>query len=151
MRHFSISITLAIILALAVLPACSEDDPVAPQEDHIEAIGLVLYRSDVPVLSILRGVTNDTLRVATGVTGEDYDVRFYDKDEDIVEADDDHHTLGWEIGDASVIDVLQDAGKEGKFEFRLRGKKAGTTSVEFLILHEGHADFRSGKIPIVVL
>ncbi|HOJ05355.1 MAG TPA: hypothetical protein PK916_15255 [Bacteroidota bacterium] len=141
---------IATMLFTTLITACSEDDPVTPQEDHFEAIGMALYRGDTKVLGILRGVTTDTLRATVGVTGEDYDVRFYNENEQIVEADDDHESLGWEIADPSIVDVVQDAGKEGKFEFRLRGKKAGTTTVEFLIVHEGHADFRSGKIPVVV-
>ncbi len=150
MRHYRFTALFALAFSFAFLSACSEDDPITPQDDHFEAIGVVLYRGDTQVLSILRGVTGDTLRAAVEVSGEDYDIRFYDEDENIVEADDDHQTLGWEIGDTSMLDVVQDAGKEGKFEFHLRGKKPGMTTLELLILHEGHADFRSGKIPVVV-
>ncbi|MCZ7555048.1 MAG: hypothetical protein M5R41_01425 [Bacteroidia bacterium] len=149
MRSHTILGFLALSFFVLTITGC-EDDHVHPAGDHFEAIGVVLYRGDTAVFSILRGVTGDTLSIASGVTGEDYDVRFYDADERIVEADDDHSTLGWEIGDSSLLEVVQDPGKEGKFEFRLRGKAAGSTTLELQILHEGHADFRSGKIPVRV-
>lgn len=142
--------TLILVLPLMILAACGEDDPVAPQEDHAEAVGLLLYRGDTLRASILRGVTTDTLYATVGETGEDFDVRFYNEDEEVFEAHDDEVTFSWEITDASVAEVVQDSGKEGKFEFRLRGKSPGTTTIEFFILHEGHADFRSGLMPLVV-
>ncbi|MDT8322966.1 MAG: hypothetical protein RRA94_02555 [Bacteroidota bacterium] len=148
MRHAKHA--LFIIVPFILLTACSEDDPVAPQEDHAEAIGLLLYRGDTLHASILRGETTDTLYAVVDQTGEDFDVRFYDEDEDVFEAHDDEVTFSWEIADPALADVVQESGKEGKFEFRLRGKQAGSTTIEFFILHEGHADFRSGPMPLVV-
>jgi hypothetical protein len=148
MRLTYLAVTVFAILLFTT--ACSEDDPITPQHDHDEAIGMALFREDVMVASILRGVPGDSLRVAAGVTSEDYDVRFYDEDEDIFEAHDDDKIFAWEIEDPSIVEVVQDAGKEGKFEFRLRGVKAGSTTIEFFIMHEGHADFRTGKWPVRV-
>lgn len=132
------------------ITACSEDDPITPPQDHEEAIGMALFRGDSLVASILRGIPSDTLRIPAGVLTEDYDVRFYDEAETIFEAHDDENSFSWEIADPSVIEIVQDAGKEGKYEFRFRGLKHGSTTVEFFIMHEGHADFRTGKWPVVV-
>jgi hypothetical protein len=148
MRYFLIA--LFSILPLLLITACSEDDPVTPQVDHFEAIGVVLYQGGDVVAAILRGETSDTLDAAENETGEITVVRFYDEDENIVEAHADEVTFSWEIADTSIAEVLQDSGEEGAFEFRLRGKQAGTTTIEFFILHEGHADFRSGKLTLVV-
>ena len=137
-------------LLLLLLVSCGEDDPVIPQSDHEEAIGLALFHSDTLRASILRGVPGDTLRVALGEDSEEYDVRFYNDAEAIFEVHDAEKTFSWEIEDASIIEVVQDNGKEGRFEFRFRGLAPGSTNVEFFILHQGHADFRSGKWPVVV-
>ena len=145
-----IKMTLLALLPLLLVSACAEDDPVTPQIDHVEAIGIVLFQGSDVVAAVLRGETSDTLFADEGVTGESTTVRFYDEDETIVEAHADEVTFSWEIADESVAEVLQDSGMEGTFEFRLRGKKAGTTTIEFFILHEGHADFRSGKLTLVV-
>lgn len=148
--HTILSILTFTVLAFS-FTSCSEDDPVAPQDDHFEAIGVVLSNSGIKVLSILRGVTTDTLHATVGVLSDHFDIQFYDEDEKIVDPPhDEHHTLGWEITDTSILEVVQDAGHEGEFEFHLRGKKAGSTQIEFFILHEGHADFKSGKIPVIV-
>lgn len=148
--HYSHYMTLVAVLFILFLPACGEDDPVVPQSDHEEAIGLALFRADSLVFSILRGIPDDTLRIAAGSTSEDYEVRFYNDAENIFEAHDSDKTFSWEIEDATIVEVLQDTGKEGKFELRLHGLKSGTTSIEFFILHQGHADFRSGKWPVLV-
>ena len=137
-------------MSVAILSACSEDDPVTPPTDHEEAIGMVLYSSGVKVFSILRGVTTDTLRAETNVLSDHYEVRFYDEDENVFEADAEHHSLSWAIADTTIVQVVQEAGEEGAFEFHLRGKTQGKTTIEFFILHEGHSDFRTGSIPVVV-
>jgi len=48
------------------------------------------------------------------------------------------------------VSVRQNAGEEGSYKFQFSGKNNGITQVEFFILHEGHPDFRSGKIPVRV-
>ncbi|MBR9976256.1 MAG: hypothetical protein KFF77_11790 [Bacteroidetes bacterium] len=147
MRYSPIAFLAFILLFTA---ACSEDDPVTPQYEHDDAIGMALLRNDVVVASILRGEPSDTLSVGVGMTTEDYDVRFYDDDENLFEAHDDDKIFSWEIADPSIVEVVQNADKTGKFEFRLEGRTAGTTTIEFFIMHEGHADFRTGKWPVRV-
>jgi hypothetical protein len=149
MRFTQISIlTLFLVFSLA-LTAC-EDDHHHNDIDHFEAIGLVVYSSGMKVVSILRGQTTDTLRATVAVLSDHYQVRFYNEKEEIVDAPGHEQSFAWEIADASILEVVQDAGEEGKFEFHLRGKKAGRTEIEFFIMHDDHADFRSGKIPVVV-
>ncbi len=141
----------ALIIGLLFLAAgCAEDDPVTPQDTHEEAIGMALFRGDSLAAAILRGIPSDTLTVGAGNTSEDYNVRFYSESEALFDAHDDGKTFSWEIENVSIVDIVQDSGKEGKFEFRLHGLTPGTTTIEFFILHEGHADFRSGKWPVRV-
>ncbi len=142
--------SILIISLFLLFAGCGEDDPVTPQEDHEEAIGMAIFRADTLVAAILRGVPTDTLRIPAGSVSEDYHVQFYDNDEKLFEAHDDGKTLTWEIDHPSILAVLQDSGDEGKFEFRFQGLQAGTTEIEFFILHQGHADFRTGKWPVRV-
>lgn len=139
------------ILMLLLFTACSEDDPVTPQEEHFEAIGVVLTTSGIKMASILRGETDDTLYAQVDDISDHLEVQFYNEDEQIVEApDDDDKTLSWEIGDMDILEVHQDDGHDGEFEFHLKGLSPGTTTLELFIMHAGHADFRSGKIPVMV-
>jgi len=138
---------LAMILVLPILTAC-EDDHLHPHQDHFDAIGVALFHADTLVASILRGQSNDTLLIGVGETGDKYIVRFYDHDEHIIEADDHDVIFAWEISDATMLQVVQDAGRHGTFEFRLHGLQPGITSIELFIMHDDHADFRSGLIPV---
>lgn len=144
-------IYIPAILSLLLFIACSEDDPVAPQEEHFDAIGVVLTTSGIEIVSILRGETDDTLYAQVGEVSDHLEVKFYNEDEQTVDAPDDREkTLSWEIGDTEIVEVHQDDGHDGEFEFHLKGLKPGATTLELFIMHAGHADFRSGKIPVVV-
>ena len=60
----------------------------------------------------------------------------------------DHHELSWEFDDPEIAGIWQHEGEEGGFEIHLQGLKEGETHIEFFVMHEGHADYRSGKFPI---
>lgn len=126
--------------------------PVVVEHEHgeFEAVGMVFYQNESQVASILRGVSSDSLVAPVNGISEDFDIKFYDEDGDIVDPpSDDEHTLGWTVDDESIVTVSQEEGKEGEFEFRLNGVNAGTTYITFTILHEGHSDFSSGKMKVV--
>ncbi|MBR9979182.1 MAG: hypothetical protein KFH87_13945 [Bacteroidetes bacterium] len=153
--HVTAKLILPLLL-IAYLTACSEDDPISPKQDHVEAIGMALFQDGQMVASILRGVPSDTLVVVEGALTEDYEVRFYDENEELFEIHDDNHeheeesSFAWALEDPTVVAVLQDEGHEGTFEFRLQGLTSGGTHIEFFIMHGDHADFRSGKWPVRV-
>lgn len=144
---------LASLLLLFVLFINScEDDPVSNQEDHFEAIGTAIYDATGAIaVSIIGGVTTDTLVIENGKLSDHFDVKFYDENENIIDPPNDEHIeLGYEIGDTSVVGWWQHPGEEGGFEFHLDGKKIGITNLQLFIQHEGHNDYRSGKININV-
>ena len=149
--NYSRSILFFIIIISISFAGCSEDDLVTPQEEHFEAIGIVLYTSGIQIASILRGVTSDTLKVELGQDSDHIDVKFYNEDEVIVDPPSDtEKTFAWEIDNESLVTINQHEGEEGGFEFHLEGLAQGITQVEFFIDHEGHHDFRSGKIPVEI-
>lgn len=149
MRKIQLTLTSLIIFSLFFI-TCS-DDPVTPQEDHFEAEGMVFYQSGIKIAEIFRGVTQDTLSIGAGVEGPHTEIKFYNsKKEEIDPPDYTKQPLAWELADTTIAQIEQHAGEEGSYEFHLVGKHTGYTNVEFFIMHEGHADFRSGKIPIKV-
>jgi len=142
---------LVLFTAFIVFNAC-KDDSLSPNEDHFEAIGMLVYdASGKQVAKILRGVTADTLKGIAGATSESFTVKFYDENEKIVNAPSDPNSkFAYKVDDVSISTIWQHPGEEGGFEFHIKGIKAGKTNVEFFVEHEGHNDFRTGKIPLVI-
>jgi len=138
------------ILVLTVFNTGCEDDPVAPQEEHLKAIGMVFYSSGIEVARILRGETSDTLFAPLDSLSDHLDVKFFDEDENIVNPPTEHQTLSSEIVDPTIAELWQHEGHEGSFEFHMKGLKIGETEIEFFVMHNDHSDYRSGKIPVRV-
>lgn len=139
---------LLLFLSFAII-SCDEDDPLTSEEDHLEAIGMVLYDSGIEVARILRGVTSDTLIASEGGLSGHLNIKFIDEDENIIDPPDlDNHYLSWEIDNPDIADIWQHEGEEGGFEIHLEGLKEGNTFIEFFVMHEEHSDYRSGKFPI---
>ncbi|MFN3871952.1 MAG: hypothetical protein ACK4R9_03015 [Ignavibacterium sp.] len=139
------------LTTLTLFLSSCKDDPLEPDMDHFEAEGLVLYQSGIKVAEIFRGVTQDTLFAVEGQRTSHFEVKFYNANKQ--ELDPPDHTkqpFAWEIQDTSIVGTWQHPGEEGSYEFHLEGKRVGVTQIEFFIMHEGHADFRSGKIPVKV-
>lgn len=149
-NKFILYVFLFVLMGLFTT-ACDDDDPVSSEEDHYEAIGMVFYDSGIEVARILRGETIDTLTTTEGGMTSHIEIKFFNEDEEIVDApDDEDQTLAWEFEDATIADIWQHEGEEGAFEFHLEGLEEGETSIEFFVMHEDHADYRSGEIPVKI-
>lgn len=150
---FNLGRKLLLSLSIVILTVFSigcEDDPVAPQEEHLKAIGMVFYSSGIEVARILRGETTDTLFAPLDSLSDHLDVKFFDENENIVESPTEHQELNWVFDDPTISDIWQHPGEEGAFEFHLEGLKVGETEIEFFVMHNDHSDYRSGKIPVKV-
>ncbi|MCF8412437.1 MAG: hypothetical protein K9G44_03405 [Melioribacteraceae bacterium] len=144
-------IALILFVLISTIFSGCEDDPVEPQSEHYEAIGVYLSQSGIKVASILRGETTDTLFVAAGARTDGINVQFYDENEELIEPPTESGTsFAWEIENPTLVSVWQHEGEEGGFEFHLDGIQEGITSIELFIMHNDHPDFRSGEIPVKV-
>jgi len=156
MRSFiylkNISLFLLLITSFAFLSCGKKEDPLSSPEDHFQAIGLaVLDASGKIIVKILRGETSDTLYAAVNYRSDAFFVEFYDRNEKLIEPPKSkNQILTWKIDNESIVKVYQHEGEEGGYEFHLDGLRVGTTLIEFFLEHDGHNDFRSGKIPVVV-
>lgn len=148
----SVVVYINVLFVIFLISACDKEDSVQPQENHFEAVGTIIYDATGAVaVSILRGVTGDTLFAEAGLLSDHFTVKFYDDNETVVNPpDDEDHYLGFEIGDPSVAETYQHPGEEGGYEFHLRGLKTGSTEIELFVYHIDHRDYRSGKIPVIV-
>jgi len=150
LRKILFRVLFILTLSFALI-SCSKDEPLAPEEDHFEAEGMVFFDSGIKIVEIFRGVTKDTFFVSLGTMTSHIDAKFLNPEKKLIEPPDyKKKPMGWTIADTSIVSLHQDAGDKGKYEFHLKGNKAGVTNIEFFVLHEGHPDFRSGKIPVKV-
>lgn len=145
---------IAAFFAVVILfQGCKkEDSPITPVEEHFAAEGVYLSTSGIPVASIFRGVSTDTIRVPLAGSTDHIDVRFLDANRNVINPPTDtRKKLSWNIADTSIVELWRHVDEqEAEYEIHFRGKKAGMTTIEFFILHEGHNDFRSGNIKVLV-
>ncbi|MBK7265190.1 MAG: hypothetical protein IPI12_02390 [Ignavibacteriales bacterium] len=143
----------AIFAVVILFQGCKkEDSPVSPVEEHFAAEGVYLSTSGIPVASIFRGVSTDTIKVPLAGSTDHMDVKFFDANRNVINPPTDtQKKLSWSIADTSMVELWRHADEpDAEYEIHLRGKKAGMTTIEFFILHEGHNDFRSGNIKVLV-
>lgn len=155
-QYFTLRTALVLVSLTVILSSCSEDtQPLAPGE-HFEAEGMLfLDGARKPHLKVFRG-TVDTL-LAKKFTAplnnisDAFIVKFLDsKQGEINPPSETSKKLTWQIDDPSIVEVYQHEGEEGGYEFHLRGKKTGSTFIQFYVTHGDHSDYRSGKIPVEV-
>ena len=153
-------ILLMVVAVVAVfLSGCDEDsDPVAPAEEHFEAHGMLFRSSGAVIMRVFEGEIDpeiaDEFEAGVG-TGDAVYVTFLDEDGDEIDPpDDSDKALGWSIGDDSLLDILQHTDSNGnvsgesRWEFHFVGLEEGETTIEFQVLHVGHADFRTPAISV---
>lgn len=135
-----------LLAALVLLTGCGKDDnPVAPGQDGLNAVGCVIKAGDEEVIRAEKNVTGEFLleeRVESGV------LSFYlvDKNGVLFQPTDETYLLAWTVHNQMLADVIQYEA-DGAWNFRLKGFEAGTTSVSFRIMDD---EFESLDIPITV-
>jgi len=148
---------LILILTLTLfISSCSEDSQINNTSEHFEAEGtLFLDGSRAPYLQIFRGTIDPAFKTRFTAPlnnlSDAFIVKFLSPEKkELNPPTSSSIKLTWKIDDASFVEVYQHEGEEGGYEFHLRGKKTGTTFIEFYLTHGDHSDYRSGKIPVEV-
>lgn len=140
---------VSILICAVWITGCKkEDNVVVPQEEHFAAEGVYLSSSGISVAAIFRGESTDTVKVPLGNSTDHMNVRFFDANRNIINPPTDvNKKLTWNIADTSLVEIWR---HDEEYEIHFRGKKPGLTTVEFYITHEGHNDFRSGNLKVLV-
>ena len=147
-KPFRRTVRAALVLALFSAVAACEDSTGVDDDDHQEAVGMVITNQNNQVLASVnaqRQVTG-SLTVAAG-QAQHLDIYFVDEDGDRfqISDDDDEHSLGWAVANTAIARI------EGHDDHHdLDGVAAGNTTVVFSILHGNHSDYDSPQIPITV-
>lgn len=148
--HSSLFMLLFIISIFQY--SCTEKEPTSPDKEHFKAYGFILETSGVTYMKVFRGQIdpqyNQFIEVAAGTMTDHLEIIFLDEDgKKLSPPKDKDHSFGWNIADTNIAKVHRH-GEE--WEFHIVGVKPGETTIEFLVLHNDHPDFRSPKITIKV-
>lgn len=154
-----ILLPLIVFSFMFIIAGCKEEEnPVIPPSEHFEPEGWVLTGETQNLLLVVwqgeirnnwnSAEINDTLFTAINTLTENISVSFLDSDMNPLQAPGDaDYTFNWVITDTSYFDVAQGSDK---WKFQLRGQVPGLTTLELQVLHQGHADVRTPKIPVKV-
>lgn len=146
------SIFIFSLVSILLVSCKDETNPTEDQHDHFEPIGIILYNNGQIQFKVSEGVIDTTissnLKLPAG-TYTDFTITFISGDGDEVQMPDDpDKELSWSIADAAYLEVKKHADYSNKLT--MKGLQAGGTELEIHILHNGHIDFRTPKIPVVI-
>jgi hypothetical protein len=140
----------ALLLPALFLTACS-DNPADHDDDHdhAEAEGLQILQGSTVLYQVLEGeVTCDTapcgIQVAVGQSLNGLEVAFIDHDGDEIHAEDlsDEFSMSFNVVSPGLVVVEPN----GRFGLNVRGVVAGSTRMQVLLNHDGHADLTSPPV-----
>ena len=153
-------IFLLISLLIFTTTSCSDEtDPVIPPSEHFEPEGWIVRDATTkPILVVWQGVIQttwnstsvpDTLYAPLNALSDHFTVKFLDINKNIINppADPDHQ-FGWLITEPSKHTIIQDSPTD--WAFHLKGLIIGTTTLELQVMHLGHVDVKTPKIPVII-
>ena len=151
---------LILLVLVFTTPGCSDEtDPVIPPSEHFEPEGWVVRDATTkPILVVWQGVIQttwnsttipDTLYAPLNALSDHFTVKFLDINKNIINPPTDaDHQFGWLITDPSKLSIVQDSPTD--WAFHLKGLITGNTTLELQVLHVGHVDVKTPKIPVII-
>jgi len=140
-----------LALTLFMTMGCDKDNPVEPDdhdEEHAEAEGLIIKNSGAEIVRYEKGNVTGEIEVDEGEMTALLLVKFINLEGALFVPEGDEYSMQYEIADTSIAGVVQHAGED--WEFHIKGKEHGETTIVLKIFHGDHADFISKPIPIHV-
>lgn len=133
---------------------CSNDD--GGEHEHAEARGLVLRMADSVLVSVDSTIVTGQLSFPADNQYSDHiEVWFISDDEhrDEFRPDDLDEVLHVTVTDTNIATVLfhaDETDQDERWEFHVKGKSAGATTIKVQIFHVDHPDYTSPLIPLVI-
>ena len=153
-------IFLLISLLIFTTTSCSDEtDPVIPPSEHFAPEGWIVRDATTkPILVVWQGVIQktwnstaipDTFYAPLSALSDHFTVKFLDINKNIINPPSDaDHQFGWLITDPSKLSIVQDSPTD--WAFHLKGLIIGTTTLELQVMHLGHVDVKTPKIPVII-
>lgn len=150
-----------VTLLLAVLAAACGDQGSAPDDGHdhgdaegncghLVASGYLLQADGSTLVHGWGGVQTGAITLREGELGPASTLTFIDADSVVFGVADNclENRLGITIGDPTILELTRETGVE--WTFRLRGLRAGSTTLTLRGMHEGHSHVGTQPIPVTV-
>lgn len=136
----SILLSATILFAGCDNPASNDDD----HNGHSDPHGVRFIMNDEVILTYMDGDADGQFNVVEDQETLAITAEFLDEDGDEIHGEDldAEFSLGWEVGNADLIGIKQHE-EDGRWDFRMVGKSAGETTVQFKLMHGEHADFQT--------
>ncbi|NCS87339.1 MAG: hypothetical protein AUK34_07590 [Ignavibacteria bacterium CG2_30_36_16] len=152
-------IGILLFISIFFLSGCNEDNPTIQPSEHFEPEGWVLRdATQRPILVVWQGYIqtlwqgnsiSDTLYAPLNALSDHITVKFLDAKKGIMNPPvDAEHEFAWMITDTTFFEIIRDNPTD--WAFHLKGKKEGKTTLELQVLHLGHVDVRTPKIPVII-
>jgi hypothetical protein len=150
MYKYYVFAIISFLFILLVFTGCSDDsNPVAGDNTtHFEAIGLYLIESGDTIVSYIGGTVSGQIEVADSAETPLIYVKFLTDDGTVGTPQGPEHSLQLTVADTTVAEPETHQGED--WEFHIKGKIIGQTTLEISIFHNDHPDFVSRPIPIMV-
>ncbi|MBN1466315.1 hypothetical protein JXA02_11165 [candidate division KSB1 bacterium] len=143
-------VVLSFILLFLI--SCGKDDNPVTTEDHdehAEAVGCVIKQSDLELVRAAQGQLTGSFSVNENTESAMLSFFLVAQDGDLFQPEEDHFVLSWTSADPQIADIIH-YEQDGAWNFRIKGLDAGSTMLQFKVLHGDHADFVSLDIPVNV-
>ncbi|MBO6793797.1 MAG: hypothetical protein JJ895_07800 [Balneolaceae bacterium] len=138
------------VLGIFITVAACSNSVTGGEDEHSEPEGFRLKLSgqtiveQLPDEALTGGIT-----VEAGEETALISIFFINHDGEEFQPDGEEETLGYEFA-ASGIAESEQHSEDGKWSFHVHGETEGNTTLQLMIMHDGHSDFESLPIPITV-
>lgn len=152
-------VLFVLLVSFVLFISCDESDPLIPPSEHFEPEGWIV--SDATgklILVVWQGVLQsswnsipvpDTLYAPLNTISDHFTVKFLDINKNIINPPTDNdYQFGCLITDTSKVRFVRDAPTD--WAFHLDGNVLGSTTLELQVLHFGHVDVKTPKIPVII-
>lgn len=144
-RLLALTFVTTILLAGCSNPASDDDDH--DHDEHSEPYGIQFVMNGETVVTYQDGNTEGHFDVEEEHETSLITAEFLDEDGDEIHGEDldDEYSLAWEIADTDIADIEQH-DEDGRWSFHIVGKTAGETTMQFMLMHGDHADFKTPAV-----
>jgi hypothetical protein len=146
--QFSTSI-LALTFSAALLfagcnnPASNDDE----HEEHSETHSMEFVMNGETIVTYANGNVNGHFDVKEQDETALITVEFFDEEGNEIHGDDldEEFSLGWNIANTDYAEIVHH-DEDGRWSFHIKGKQAGETTVQFMLMHGDHSDFETPSV-----